>query len=340
MKENLNGCLRNVTLRQLRAFAAVVGEGSIAAAAERLHVTPPAISLQLRQLEELIGTPLLHRQQPKGYRPTDAGLEILTTARRIERALSEGSDAIDVLRDGGAGRIVLGVISTAKYVAPRVVALFKQDNPRVDIRLIVGNREDMLAALEAYDLDLAIMGRPPETFAVEQEVIGDHPHVIVAAPDSPLAGRRNLHLADLVDETFLLREKGSGTRILVESLLLEAGLDPKLGMEIGSNETIKQAVIAGLGVGLISAHTIAHEVKEGRLAVLDVQGLPVIRQWFAVRRLEKRLLPAAARLWDFLVHDARRHLPSLERPQIPDPTGASEVQGNGSEKTSASMAVP
>ena len=314
MKEKLNHRLRAVTLRQLRGLAAVVREGSVSRAAESTHVTPPAVSLQLRQLEELVGVALLERL-PSGARATEAGEEVLAAAARIERALAEAADAIDVLRDGEGGRIALGVISTAKYFAPRAVAAFKERHPRIEIRLMVGNREEMLAALESYELDLAITGRPPETFAVERAVIGDHPHVIIAPPGSPLTRRRGLHLADLAGETLLLREPGSGTRILIRSLFQDAGLDPPAGMEIGSNETIKQAVIAGLGIALISAHTIVHEVEAGRLAILDVDGLPVVRQWFVVKRRDKRLLPAAVALRDFLAREGRHYLPSPSHPR-------------------------
>jgi len=313
MKDYLNPALRAVTLRQLRALSAVVGEGSVSAAAGLINVTPPAVSLQLRQLEELVGLPLVERTT-QGYRATDAGAELLEAAARIELALSECADSIDGLRDAEAGRVTLGVISTAKYFAPHAVAAFRRRHPRIEIRLMVGNRGEMLEGLEGFELDLAITGRPPESFAVDKDVIGDHPHVIVAQPGSPLARRGRLRLADLVDENFLLREQGSGTRILVQSLFRQAGLDPHVGMEIGSNETIKQAVIAGLGIALISAHTIAHEVRDGRLAVLDVEGLPVVRQWFVVKRREKRLLPAARVLWEFLAATGGAHLPRLIEP--------------------------
>lgn len=310
MKENLNPRLRAVTLRQLRGLAAVVREGSVARAAEVTHVTAPAVSLQLRQLEELVGVPLLERL-PGGYRPTEAGARLLAAAARIEQALSEAADAIDLLRDAEGGRVALGVISTAKYFAPAAVAAFKRRHPKVEIRLLVGNREEMLAALEGYDLDLAITGRPPEAFEVERRPIGEHPHVVIAAPGSPLVGRKGLRLADLAGETFLLREPGSGTRLLLQALFRERGLEPPPGMEIGSNETIKQAVIAGLGIALLSAHTIAHEVRDGRLAILDVEGLPLVRQWFVVNRRDKRLLPAALALRDFLAREGRHYLPTL-----------------------------
>jgi DNA-binding transcriptional LysR family regulator len=310
MKDSLNKRVRAVTLRQLRALAAVVDAGSITAAAARTAVTPPAVSLQLRQLEDLVGVPLVERAA-HGYLPTAAGNELLAAAIHIERVLADCNEAIDMLSDAEAGRVTLGVISTAKYFVPQAVAAFKREHPRIEIRLKVGNREEMLAGLEQYDFDIAITGRPPEAFEVDMEVIGDHPHVIVAPPDSPLTRRQALTLLDLQGQPFLLREQGSGTRLLVQTLFRAAGLALSTGMEIGSNETIKQAVIAGLGIALISGHTIAHEVREGRLAVLDVEGLPVVRQWYVVKRREKRLLPAAQTFRDFLICSAGEHLPTL-----------------------------
>jgi LysR family transcriptional regulator for metE and metH len=225
--------------------------------------------------------------------------------------LAECAEAIEALRGMDGGRVAVGVISTAKYFAPRALAAFKRAHPRVEMRVLVGNRQETLTALEAFDLDLAIMGRPPEHFAVEQAVIGDHPHVVIAAADHPLAGQARLPLQALAGETFLLREAGSGTRLLVERLFAAEGLSPAAGMEIGSNETIKQAVMAGMGVALISAHIIAAEVADGRLAVLDVAGLPIVREWFVVKRREKRLLPAARALWDHLATSGGTFLPEV-----------------------------
>jgi LysR family transcriptional regulator for metE and metH len=217
-------------------------------------------------------------------------------------------EAIEALRGMDGGRVSVGIVSTAKYFAPRALAAFKRLHPKVEMRLLIGNREDTIAALEDLSVDFAVMGRPPEHFEVDRAVIGDHPHVIIGPTDHALAGRR-LSLADLAQETFLLREPGSGTRLLMQRLFEDAGVDPPIGMEIGSNETIKQAVMAGLGVALLSAHTIAAEVEDGRLAVFDVLGLPIVRQWFVVRRREKRLLPAAQALWDHLVTSGRAFLP-------------------------------
>jgi LysR family transcriptional regulator for metE and metH len=174
---------------------------------------------------------------------------------------------------------------------------------------MVGNRQETVAAIEGFDLDLAVMGRPPEHFEIDRAVIGEHPHVVIAWPGHPLAGRHRLPLSTLAGETFLLREPGSGTRMLVQRMLAEAGLNPAVGMEIGSNETIKQAVMAGMGVAFISAHTIAAEVADGRLLVLDIAGLPIVREWFVVKRREKRLLPAARALWDHLATSGAAFLP-------------------------------
>jgi LysR family transcriptional regulator for metE and metH len=310
VKEKLNPTLRRLSLRQLRAFKAVVRAGTISGAAQALSVTPPAVMQQLRQLTETLGLELLERT-PQGARPTEAGQEVLATIDRIETALQECVEAIAELRSPDSGRVAVGVISTAKYFAPRALAAFRQTHPGVELRLLIGNRQDTIAALEAFELDIAVMGRPPEHFPVEQALIGDHPHVIVVPPDHPLAGRKRIKPASLASETFLLREEGSGTRQLTQNLLAQAGIAPRIGMEISSNETIKQAVMAGLGIALISAHTIAAEVEDRRLAVLDVVGLPIVRQWSVVKRREKWLPPAARALWHHLATQGRSFLPEV-----------------------------
>lgn len=306
--------MRNITLKQLRTFAAVARAKTMVAAAEALHITPPAVTIQLKLLEETIGLPLLERN-PDGLKVTAAGREVLTAAARIDQILAECEGALQDLKGLEGGEVTVGVISTAKYFAPRALAAFARAHPRVDVRLVIGNREEIIEALERYRVDIAIMGRPPETLGVERHLMGDNPHVIIAAPDNPLARGRKLTLADLGNETFLTREAGSGTRTLMQQLFSEARVSPKIGMEIASNETIKQAVMAGLGIAFISAHTVGAEIADGRLVVLDVEGLPVTRQWFIVLRNDRRLLPAAAALKDFLVSQGDSFLPSL----IPTP---------------------
>ncbi len=304
--------MRDVTLKQLRVLAAVARTGKITSAASALGVTPPAVTLQLQLLEENAGVPLFDRTH-QGMRPTDAGRYVLGVQARIEAALAECSESLMLLRGLGGGRVAVGAVSTAKYFAPRMLAAFAESHPQIDVRLIVGNREETIAALAELELDIAIMGRPPETIAVEQQAIGEHPHVIVAAPRHRLAapsGRR-LALEALSAETFLVRERGSGTRTLMERIFAKARLVPRIGMELDSNETIKQAVMAGLGIAFISAHTVAAEVEAGRLAVLPVRGLPVVRRWYAVRNRRKHLLPAGTAMWEFLTSKGFGFLPDV-----------------------------
>lgn len=303
----------DVTLRQLRALRATAHEGTIAAAARVLHVTAPAVGQQLRLLEKLVGLPLLERTGD-GFRPTPAGSELLESAERIDAELARCAEVIELHRGASLGRIRFGAVSTAKYFAPHLLASFWHEHPDVEVELLIGNRAETIARVTDREVDLAIMGRPPEGLQMELAEIGDHPHVIIAEPHHPLVGRRRLTMRRLRDERFLLRESGSGTRSLTERVFAELDHEPTVGMEIQSNETIKQAVMAGLGIALISAHTIAAEVDDGRLAVLDVVGLPLVRHWRVMRRAGTPLLPASAALWDFLVEEAREHLPATPVP--------------------------
>lgn len=310
MKENLSAFARRVSLKQLRAFGALVAEGSISGAAQRLSLTPPAISQQLQKLEEAAGGLPLYDRHSKGVRLTDAGREVLAALERVEAALADVAIALETLRGVSAGRVAIGMISTAKYFAPLALAAFKRANPGVELAIRIGNREAILSALRSFELDLAITGYPPEDFPVTRAVLGPNPHVIIAPPDHPLARKRTVPLAVVGRETILLREPGSGTRALVKRLFPE---EPPLGprIEIGSNETIKQAVMAGMGIALISAHTCAAELADGRLALIEAEGLPVVRQWFVIRRADKRLLPVAEALWRHLVASAADYLPRL-----------------------------
>jgi LysR family transcriptional regulator for metE and metH len=311
VKEKLKGPVqRNVTLKQLRVLAAVAKSGRITAAANALGVTPPAVTLQLKLLEQSVGLPLFDRSQA-GLRPTDAGDYMMQLEARIEAALDECDQELRALKGLGRGRVSIGVVSTTKYFAPQALAAFARANPGVELELFVGNRDETIAALESLSIDMAIMGRPPRAIDLEQQEIGDHPHIIIAAPDHRLAGAKNITLRSLAGETFLLREPGSGTRILIDQIFAKADITPGFGMEFGSNETIKQAVMAGLGVAFISAHTVAAEVKEKRLTPLDVNGLPVFRKWYVLRAKAKHLLPAGSALWEFLTRNAGSFLPDV-----------------------------
>jgi LysR family transcriptional regulator, low CO2-responsive transcriptional regulator len=302
--------MRHVTVRQLRTFAEVLRCGSFAAAAQALHLTPPAVTLQMRQLEESAGLPLLERSGSR-LEPTQAGQEVANAAQRIDLAIADCTDALIALRGLKGGRVSIGVVSTAKYFAPHALGAFARAFPSVEIRLEVGNRSAIVAALEANTLDLALTGRPPEHLDVDRAPIGEHPHVIVARPNHPLAVRRRLAASVLEEETFLVREPGSGTRNLMERFFVDSRVTPRIGMEMASNETIKQAVMAGLGIAFLSAHTVSAELGDRRLAMLDIVGLPVVRQWFIVKLTRRRLLPAAQALRQFLIDEGEKFLPPI-----------------------------
>ena len=305
--------MKHVTLKQLRAFAAVVRTASVTGAAQALHVSPPAITLQMRLLQEQLGVPLIERS-PAGMTATVAGRLLADTVKRVEIILSDSAAAIAALAGVETGMVQVGVVSTAKYFAPRVLGAFAQAHPGIDLRLVVGNRAEIIAGLRDHELDLAVMGRPPEDLEVVSTVIGEHPHVVVAPPSHRLASGRAMSPASLAGETFLVRERGSGTRMLMEQFFEQSGIAPRFGMEIGSNETVKQAVMAGLGIAFLSAHTIELEVQTGRLAVLDVAGLPIVRQWCVVRLAERRSMPAVDLLGLYLTEEGRLFLPRYNRP--------------------------
>jgi DNA-binding transcriptional LysR family regulator len=302
---------RNVSLRQLRVLAAVVRTGSVTAAAQKLNVSPPAITLQMQLLQDQAGLPLVNRTAA-GTTATDAGAEILRAIDQIETILGDCSETLAAIAGSRQGTVSVGIISTAKYFAPRLLGEFVRAHPGLELRLAIGNRADMIDGLQRNEIDIAVMGRPPDELDVEMAVIGDHPHVIIAEPGHPLAKKRLIRPAQLAGERFLIREPGSGTRDLTERFFADAGISPVIGMQISSNETIKQAVIAGLGIAFISAHTIDSSLDTGSLAILHVEGLPIIRKWFVVHLRQRRLMPAVKAIRDFFIAEAGRYLPNIK----------------------------
>jgi DNA-binding transcriptional LysR family regulator len=301
--------MRNLTLKQLKAVQAIVDHGKIVNAANVLGLSPPAVTIQLRQLEEEAGLALFDRTTD-GMRPTAAGLAFLDAAQAIDERLRMLDDQMDAIRGVKTGSIRLGAVSTAKYFAPRLMAAFMKEYPDIDMRLVIGNRAETIASLKNRDIDIALMGRPAKDVPVRASAFGDHPLVIIAPPDHPLAGVRDISKERIAEEHFIIREPGSGTRISLEIFLSEIpGRIDDLGIEMDSNETIKQAVMAGLGIAFISAHTIAFEVEAGRLVILDVAGMPIRRQWFSVMRGDHAISPAMATFHDFLMLKGAMDLP-------------------------------
>nr|WP_274608817.1 LysR substrate-binding domain-containing protein [Vannielia litorea] len=219
---------------------------------------------------------------------------------------------------GECGNLTLGVVSTGKYFAPKIVALLREAMPDVSVQLVIGNRTDTIARLARGELDLCIMGRPPRLPLGGASTFAEHPHVLVAAPDHPLARRRLVGSAELLEERFVLREEGSGTRIMAERFLDEIGKGRIFETyEMGSNETIKQAVMAGLGIAVLSAHTVAHELETGRLVALDVPGFPIIRHWFIVSPAHVHETPIAARVRDWLAENSAAFMPQVQGESAP-----------------------
>ena len=300
--------LRHATLRQLQVFESVARQLSFSRAAAELHLTQPAVSMQVKLLEEQAGLPLFERLGKKIFL-TEAGTELQEHSRIIAQQLRDADEALAARKGLSQGRLVITMVSTAKYFVPPLLARFLKQHPGVTVKLSANNREVVLKQLAENQVDLAIMGRTPQGMDAVTEPFARHPHVIIAAPDHPLAKKRRIPLARLAEETFLIREPGSGTRGLLERLFAEHNLPLNVSMEMASNETIKQAVQAGMGISLLSLHTVGLELKTHNLAVLDAQGLPIVRDWHVVHLAAKRLSPVAQAFKRFLLSDAGKLVP-------------------------------
>jgi DNA-binding transcriptional LysR family regulator len=292
----------HASLRRLRVFEAVARHRSYSRAAAELHLTQPAVSMQVRQLESEVGLPLVE-QMGRRLDVTPAGGEVLACARDVLERLRLAEESLAALAGTGGGELSIAVTSTAKYFAPRLLAEFRRRHPGVRLRLAVSNREAVVRALAENTVDLAVMGRPPRGLDTEAAAFARHPIAVIAAPEHPLATRRRLPLAALAEETFVIRERGSGTRAAMERVFAERGFRARETLEMSSNETIKQAVMAGMGIAFLSMHTIGLELRAGRLVLLPVSGLPVMREWYAIHRRGKRLSPAAQGFKAFLLEE-------------------------------------
>lgn len=295
----------HITIRQLQVFESVARHLNYTRAAEELHLTQPAVSMQVRQLEQSVGIPLFEQIGRKIYR-TRAGEIMLGHARTIQDHLTLAKREMDELKGVDSGQLSIGVVSTINYFAARLLAAFSRQHPKVDIRLDVTNRETILRKLESNEPDLVLMGQPPNNLDVSASDFMDNPLLLVAAPDHPMAKSRNISLESLTSETFVLREPGSGTRLAMERFFLEYEFQPKLTVEMGGNEVIKQAIEVGLGLSVLSAHTVELELSANRLITLDVVGMPIIRRWYIAHRTGKRLTPTAKSFKQFVLDEGER----------------------------------
>lgn len=294
--------MKNATLRQLKVFEAVARHRSFSRAAEELHLTQPAVSTQVSKLEEHAGLPLFE-QLGKKIHLTPAGAQMLQSSREIIQKFQEAEEAMAQFKGVSGGRLNVSVISAGDYFFPKLLVEFAQRHEGVTLNFGVCNREELLTQLKENVTDLAVMVRPPEDEDTVAEPFAPHPYVIVAAPTHPLARTARIPVYRIVREPFVVREKGSDTwNSMVEGF---GGNLPGLNiaMEIRSTETIKQAVMAGMGVSFLSAHTISRELQAGSLTVLDVQGFPLMLNWYVVHRRAKRLPPVAQAFKNFLLAD-------------------------------------
>lgn len=294
--------MKNATLRQLKVFEAVARNLSFSRAAEELHLTQPAVSIQVNKLEDHAGLPLFE-QLGKKIHLTPAGVEMLHSSRIIIQQFKEVEEAMAQFKGISGGKLNVAVISAGDYFFPRLLVEFARRHSGVTLDFGVCNREELLNQLTDNLTDLAVMVRPPLDMDTVSEPFAPHPYVVVAAPDHPLATKKRIPLSRLASEPFVVREKGSDTWNSMEEGFGAHLAELNIAMEIKSTETIKQAVMAGMGVSFLSAHTISRELQVGSLAVLDVQGFPLMLNWYVVHRRNKRLTPVAQAFKTFLMID-------------------------------------
>jgi len=280
----------HATLRQLRLFLALADTGSVSGAARATHVTQPTASMQLRELTESVGMPL-YEVISRRVHLTAVGRDLAETVRRITHEWDGFAQRVDALQGLTRGRLSIAVVSTAKYFVPRILGTFCQRYPDIDAALLVLNRDGVVERLRQNLDDLYIMSQPPTDMDLEDRVFLDNPLVLIAPEGHPLASRRQVTAADLAGESFVMRERGSGTRMACERHFRALGITPRLRLDLGSNEAVKQAVGGGLGLAVVSAHSLDEHLPEQGICQLRGEGFPIQSQWHVVRPRGKRHTP-------------------------------------------------
>jgi LysR family transcriptional regulator, low CO2-responsive transcriptional regulator len=285
--------MKNATLRQLRIFASVARHLSFVRAAEELRLSAPAVSMQIKELEIEVGLPLFDRTS-RQVSLTMVGEYMLAHTRRVLSAMRDAEDLVARFRGLQTGPLDVGMVSTAKYFLPRLLAQFREEHPGIDIRLQVSNnREQIVTLMQEGDIELAIMGRPPEGWPNRAEPFAMHPHVLVTSVEHRFTRMEAVPASALSGEGFIVREPRSGTRAAFDEYMRAHQLTPRVVMQMSSNEAIKQAVMAGMGVSLLSLHTLGLELGHGLIAAPETEGLPIMRRWHVVNNSNKALSPAA-----------------------------------------------
>jgi len=299
--------LRRLSLRQMTVFLEAARQMNFARAAETLHLTQPTVSMQIRELESVVGLPLFERVG-KRLALTPAGELFRHHAARVLGELQDAEQALQSMKGLRSGQATVGLVSTAKYFAPKLLAQFAERHAQIDIQFVVGNRETLINALRDNEIDFAVMGRPPEKLDATAEPVAENPHMLVAHKGHRLLRAVRFDFHELRNEAFLMREPGSGTRLVMEAVFKQHLFAPQRIMTLGSNESVKQTVMAGMGVSLLSLHTLELELRTGEIGLLDINGTPVIRSWHLVNMNAKVLSPAAAAFRQFLLEHTHTHL--------------------------------
>jgi DNA-binding transcriptional LysR family regulator len=282
----------NVTFRQLRLFLALAETGSVSAAARATHVSQPTASMQLKEIAGAVGLPLYEIVGRTLYL-TDAGRELADTARAISQAWEAFEQRIDAAKGLARGKLHVAVVSTAKYFMPRLIGSFCAQHPAIDVALEILNRDGVVQRLRENRDDLYIMSMPPRDMDLDDRVFMPNPIVVVAPVDDPLLRRRRVRLEALAERRFILREKGSGTRMAVDRHFREQRFRPDVRLELGSTEAVKESVAGGLGIGVLSKHALHGHQKENGVGILEVEGFPLASAWHVVHPAGKRLSPLA-----------------------------------------------
>jgi DNA-binding transcriptional LysR family regulator len=308
--------MKTVTFRQLRVFVEVARHLSFVRAAESLHLTPPAVTMQVKELESAIELPLFDRQGRK-VSLTTAGEYFLVYAKRMLSTLKDADDAMARFRKLESGMLSVGMVGTAKYFVPRLLTRFREEHPGVELKLRVGaNREELVTMLQLGEVDLAIMGRPPKEMAMRAEPFAAHPHVFVAPPGHPILAIGHPPVSAVGQYPLIVREPASGTRALMDRFFQSQRVEPRIAMEMPSNETIKQAVMAGMGLSFLSLHTVGLELQNKLIELVHVEDTPLVRTWNIVHTQSKLLSPAAEALRYFILEHGETHLADHDRPLL------------------------
>jgi LysR family transcriptional regulator, low CO2-responsive transcriptional regulator len=294
----------NITFKQLRIFLAVFDAGSVSAAAKSTHVTQPTVSMQLKEISNAVGLPLSEVISKKIYF-TDAGKELASTAREMLNAWSNFEQSIDAAKGLTRGKLKIAVVSTAKYFMPRLIGQFCKKYPDIDISLEILNRDGVLMRMRENMDDLYIMSQPPTDMDLIDDIFLHNPLVPIAAYSHPLTKKTSVPLSSFLDQRFILREKGSGTRMTIDKYFKTQKFRPDIRMELGSNEAIKEAVAGGLGIGMVSKHALHGHQKEHGVAIINVKGFPIMSHWHIVHPAKKHLPPVAVAFKTHLLNSVR-----------------------------------